>query len=117
MIDRVALVLAAFLAATPAAAHDWAGADAGWIQRNPALKGVNGVHCCGPRDCMAVPANGVRRLADGGVELATPHGAVLIPPRFRALYASRDRGWWVCLAGLGLPGPPTPRCAFAPVGW
>ena len=113
-LSMAALALAAILAnALPAAGHQWASADAQWIQNNPDFRSALGVHCCGPQDCFRTAS--APAATPTGLRLTLPDGRTVdVPRRFKATYQSRNAAWWVCIHALGDSGAPTPRCVFRP---
>ncbi len=86
---RVFTLLLVFLPAM-ALAHG----DAAWIQHNPAyLMRIANTHCCDESHCHRVPADFVRRTAEGWIVRST--GQVFLDGR-QGLYQSVDDDWWAC---------------------
>ena len=79
-------------------AHDF------WINRGKYV-GPDGVHCCGPNDCIEIPATQVLASTQGYRRLT--YGEV-VP--YREALTSEDGKYWRCRKRDG-----SRRCFFAPL--
>jgi hypothetical protein len=75
-----------------------------WIDRGNFKSPIDGSHCCGPHDCVVVPAEQVSQLGQG-YYLRTFNEVV----PFLEVQVSRDGNYWRCKKGDG-----SRRCFFAP---
>lgn len=100
-VAALGLVLLLLPYPSPAAAHG----DASWIMNNPNIR-----HCCGPKDCKALPAGSVVPTATGWHLKQTDE---IISYNSERVYRSIDGQYWRCefLAG---PYKGQTRCFFPP---
>lgn len=84
----VILFLALWLAPVVAVAHG----DAQWIADGH-YTGIDGIHCCGPADCSAFPADAIKRV-DGGWQIVET--GQLFKDEERGIYESTDLQVWLC---------------------
>jgi len=113
-MKAIMLALATTCCATPAWAHDH------WINWG-GYRGPDGVHCCGPNDCEAVPDPGVKITRAGyalsyrSQFLEWHSGGVGVPVvvnetvPFTEAQSSEDSHYWRCQRSDN-----TRRCFFAP---
>jgi hypothetical protein len=107
MAGRLALLLSAVflgLAIGVAVAHDRHG-QPNWIARGSYYSPVDGSHCCGVNDCVALDPEDVSATSTGGYTIRSLNEVV--PPR--EVQVSRDGQYWRCRKADG-----SRRCFFAP---
>ncbi len=102
-MPRSKRLMAAVLAATASAVCGGALAHDFWINHGRYV-GPDGVHCCGPNDCVEVPDTQVSISSQGYSLLG--YGEV-VP--YREVQVSQDGKYWRCRKRDG-----SRRCFFAP---
>jgi hypothetical protein len=90
-------ILTLCIGVPPALSHDF------WINRGKYTSPIDGSHCCGNHDCMAVAPDNVR-VTPSGYALSTGE---VVP--FREAIGSEDGQYWRCKRSDG-----SRRCFFAP---
>lgn len=105
LVALLAIVAAIALLTGPAHATLIAHGDAAWIQAEPRYRDAEGIHCCGPTDCAAMPEGAVEETERGYLIKATGE---LIDWTAKGVYVSRDDHFWSCFRGGRT------RCLFVP---